>query len=71
MGNRIYNERTLGLYLVVVICLSSQDFYLKTLLKKFNTTSASLLLVSCGYPVHDMLTMILILAPQSNQEQYL
>lgn len=63
MGDGIYNEGTLGLYLVVIICLSSQDFYLKTLLKKGNTISASLLLVSCGYLVRDTLSVILILTP--------
>lgn len=71
MGNGTYNERMLSLQLVVIICLSSQDFYLKTALKKGNTISALLLLVSYVSSVHDKLSMVLILAPKSNQKQHL
>lgn len=71
MGNGTYNERMLGLQLVVIICLSSQDFCLKTPLKKGSTISALLLLVSYVSPVRGKLSVVLILTPKSNQKQYL
>lgn len=58
----------LGLQLVVIICLSLQDFYLKTPLKEENTISALLLLVSYISPVRDKLSMVLILAPKFNKK---
>lgn len=71
MRNGTYNERMLGLQLVMIIWLSSQDFYMKTPLKKGNGISALLLLVSYVSPGRDKLSMVLILASKSNQKQHL